>query len=128
MNHGYLLTMSVDVSEQPTTRTCSVNSHLQYLTSSRFTLGFSTLQHRVVLRHSDVSVERIAFILELEKIYSRCQKKQTTCCLLGLIFDPENGGNIFFRNVWLSPNYTMLQLRRHTGKKVKLSVTGRGCP
>jgi hypothetical protein len=25
-----------------------------------------------------------------------------------LLFDPEDGGDIFVRNVWLSPNYTAL--------------------
>jgi hypothetical protein len=30
--------------------------------------------------------------------------------LLGLLFYPEDGGDIFFRKVALSPNYTALQL------------------
>jgi hypothetical protein len=29
--------------------------------------------------------------------------------LLGLIFKPEDGGDMFFRNVGLSPNYTAFQ-------------------
>jgi hypothetical protein len=29
--------------------------------------------------------------------------------LLGVLFDCNNGRNIFLRNVWLSPNYTALQ-------------------
>jgi hypothetical protein len=32
--------------------------------------------------------------------------------LLGLFFDSENGSDEFFRNVWLSPNYTSLNARR----------------
>jgi hypothetical protein len=32
--------------------------------------------------------------------------------LFGLIFNPEDGGNMSFRNVGLSPNYTPLQLKR----------------
>jgi hypothetical protein len=32
--------------------------------------------------------------------------------LLGLLFDPEDGGYMFIRNVGLSPNYTTLQPRR----------------
>jgi hypothetical protein len=31
--------------------------------------------------------------------------------LLALMFDPENGGNMFLRNVDLFPNYTVLQSR-----------------
>jgi hypothetical protein len=27
--------------------------------------------------------------------------------LLGLLFDPENGSNVFLRNVGVSPNHTM---------------------
>jgi hypothetical protein len=32
--------------------------------------------------------------------------------LLGLFFDLEDGGDMFLRNVGLSPNYTALQARR----------------
>lgn len=32
--------------------------------------------------------------------------------LLSLQFDPEDGGNMFIRNVGFSPNYTVLQPRR----------------
>jgi hypothetical protein len=32
--------------------------------------------------------------------------------LLGLLFDPEDVGDIFLRNVGLSPNYKALQPRR----------------
>jgi hypothetical protein len=28
--------------------------------------------------------------------------------LLGLPFDPEDGRDMFLRNIWLSPNYTAL--------------------
>jgi hypothetical protein len=41
------------------------------------------------------------------------RKPPETGCKLSLA-DPEDGGNIFLRNVWLSPNYsyTVLELRR----------------
>jgi hypothetical protein len=29
--------------------------------------------------------------------------------LLGLLFDPEDSGDMFLKNVWLSPNYMALQ-------------------
>jgi hypothetical protein len=32
--------------------------------------------------------------------------------LLGLLFDPEDGGNVLLRNMVFSPNYTELQPRR----------------
>jgi hypothetical protein len=31
---------------------------------------------------------------------------------IGLLFDPEDGGNMFLRNVGLRRNYTVLQSRR----------------
>jgi hypothetical protein len=35
--------------------------------------------------------------------------------LFGLFFDPEDGVNMFFRNVtWLSADYTLLYLRDRT--------------
>jgi hypothetical protein len=34
------------------------------------------------------------------------------CLLLGFLFDPEDGVDIFLRNVGLSPNYTALLLTR----------------
>jgi hypothetical protein len=34
------------------------------------------------------------------------------CFLLALLFNPEDGGNMFPRNVKLSPNYMVLQPRR----------------
>jgi hypothetical protein len=41
--------------------------------------------------------------------------------LRGLLFDPEDGGGIFFRNVSFSPNYTALQLRKPTANAVRTS-------
>jgi hypothetical protein len=38
--------------------------------------------------------------------------------LLGLLFDHEYGGDIFFRNAWLSPSYTALPFRRHVFFKI----------
>jgi hypothetical protein len=35
----------------------------------------------------------------------------STTLLLVLVFGPEDGGNVFLRNVGLSPNYTTLYLR-----------------
>jgi hypothetical protein len=32
--------------------------------------------------------------------------------LLALFFNPEDGGNMFLRNVSFFPNYTVLQLRK----------------
>jgi hypothetical protein len=31
--------------------------------------------------------------------------------LLGLLLDPEDGGDMFLRNIWLSPNYMALRRR-----------------
>jgi hypothetical protein len=39
--------------------------------------------------------------------------QQGVCFLLGLFFDPENGGGMFLRNVGFSPDYTELQPRRY---------------
>jgi hypothetical protein len=36
----------------------------------------------------------------------------SVCFSLGLLFDPENGGDMLLRKVGLSPNYTLLQPRR----------------
>jgi hypothetical protein len=35
-------------------------------------------------------------------------------CLSGLIFDPDDGSNMFLRNVGHYPNYMGLQTRRHS--------------
>jgi hypothetical protein len=47
---------------------------------------------------------------------ARNQRKAASCCtgfLLGIFFDPEDGGDMFLRNVgWLSADYTTLYPRR----------------
>jgi hypothetical protein len=41
--------------------------------------------------------------------------------LLSLLFDPEDGSGIFFRNVdWLSPDYTVLYSRRYNSSDRRL--------
>jgi hypothetical protein len=49
--------------------------------------------------------------------------------MLGLLFDPEDGGSILLRIVWLSLNYTSLQHKRPSlhGKQIyQLEIFPRG--
>jgi hypothetical protein len=62
----------------------------------------SGLERRVVWRGPDVSEEYITFSLP----------PASASFLLDLHFDLDDGGDMFFRNVWLSPNCTALQARR----------------
>jgi hypothetical protein len=38
-----------------------------------------------------------------------CRNPLLTGFLLGLVFDPEDGGYMFLQNIRLSPDYTALQ-------------------
>jgi hypothetical protein len=42
----------------------------------------------------------------------------------GLPFDPEDGGDMFLRNVYLSPNFTVLHLRRpHSSERKEFRLS-----
>jgi hypothetical protein len=64
-----------------------------------------------------VSEEHVAFIIRVEKLARR--QPDSACyllhagSLLGLFFDPEDGGGVFFRNVGsFSTDYSALYPRR----------------
>jgi hypothetical protein len=63
----------------------------------------------LTLKKPDVSKEHIAPILKM--VFPRFPP---ACpgILLGLPFDPEDGGDVFPRNVGISPKYTVLERRR----------------
>jgi uncharacterized membrane protein YwaF len=50
----------------------------------------------------------------LESTVKSCRSEEERRLLLGIVFDPKDGGHMFLRNVRLSPNYMTLQHRRPT--------------
>jgi hypothetical protein len=44
--------------------------------------------------------------------------------LLGLLFNHEVGGEMFLRNVWLSPNYMALQSSSSYYSRLRLQFSG----
>jgi hypothetical protein len=64
----------------------------------------------VVRRQPDASREYIASIFRIEMEASL--SPASAGFLLGILFNPEDEDDVFLRNVGLSPNYNILQLRR----------------
>jgi hypothetical protein len=62
----------------------------------------------------DVSEAHIApnFKVKEQTMQELMLPSASACFSLGLLVDPEDGGDIFLRNVGLSPNYTVLQPKR----------------
>jgi hypothetical protein len=66
-------------------------------------------------KRSGVSEEYIAFIFKDEMRERKESSKKLASIfglLLGLLFDHEDGSDIFLRNVGLFPKYTALQRRK----------------
>jgi hypothetical protein len=84
----------------------------------RFSVRCSGFRRRAVRRQPDVSDERTVSIFRVEKLRKKPAEHELSLSasasfMFGLLFDSEDEGDMFLRNVELSLNYSALQLKRH---------------